>query len=250
MEAYEYQTLYGFESTYWWYRHLHKVLLELLLTQNPGQNQKILEAGCGTGQNINNLADNLPATVYGFDLSVHAAPFWKLRQLARVCNASINQIPYANEVFDIVVCVDVLESQEVLEALAIAEMVRVTKPGGLICLVVPAFDWLMSPGHHQAVHAVRRYSKRRLLALFSNYPVHEKMTRYLFAPVFPMIALYRWWHKAFPSETSEPPRSELVKLPSWLNWILYKYVSIEQHFITHFDFPFGSSIITMVRKGM
>ena len=229
---------------------MHKVLLELLLAQKVGQNLHILEAGCGTGQNIIKLADNIPASVFGFDLSRHAAPFWKLRHLERVCNASVNQIPYADNLFDIIVCVDVLESLDVVEARAIAEMIRVTKPAGFICLVVPAYDWLMSTEHHLAVHAVRRYTKRRVMALFSNYAVHEKMTRYIFAPILPIIALYRWWHKVFPSSTAESPHSELVKLPTWLNWSLYFYLSIEQRFITHFDLPFGSSIITIVQKAM
>jgi SAM-dependent methyltransferase len=250
VEAYEYQTLYELESTYWWYRHLHAVLLELLLAHAAGSNLEILDAGCGTGQNIIYMADHLPGRVTGFDLSREAAFFWKLRGFRRVCNASVNQIPFASEAFDIVVCVDVMECADVTEPQAIAEMFRVMKPGGYLCLVVPAFDSLMSRRHHQAVHAVRRYSKRKLRELFSKYPVQEKVTRYIFGPVFPLIALYRWGNKVFPSRDSGPPRSELVKFPAWLDWILYKTVSIERCLISRFEFPFGSSIVTLVRKGL
>ena len=250
MEAYEYQTLYEFEKSYWWYRHLHNVLIELLLMLDADQNFRILDAGCGTGQNMDNLVGKISNHIYGFDLSSHATPFWKKRNLTRVCNASINQIPYADKVFDYVVCVDVLECQEVREVKAIAEMIRVTKPGGYICLVVPAFDFLMSQKHNQAIHAIRRYTKLKLLGLFSNHQVQEIKTRYLFAPVFPLIVIYRWSLSYFSSRSPELPHSELSKLPSWLNWILYKYVSLERYLLPHLNLPFGSSIITIVQKDL
>jgi SAM-dependent methyltransferase len=248
MEAYEYQTLYEFEGTYWWYRHLHAVLLQTLQHQAAGDGMRLLDAGCGTGGNLASLAGHISLQIFGFDISRQAAPFWEKRGLHTVCNASVNQIPYPAGTFDHVVCVDVLESQEVDEALAVSELIRVTRPGGTLCLVVPAYDSLMSPRHHQAVHAIRRYTPDRLLALFTGQPVQVLRSTYLFAPVFPLVAPYRWLQKLLPSDPAKPPHSELAFLPTWVNWLLFKAVSLELPLLRKGRMPFGSSILAVLEK--
>lgn len=247
MEPQEYQTLYSFESFYWWYRHLHNIITKFLIEQNTLETPRILDAGCGTGQNIVNLAEKISPDVFGFDLSLYTLAYWQKRKLLRVCTASINTIPFADNVFDFVVSVDVIESMEVDEDEAIAEMIRVTKPGGYICIIVPAFTALMSPNHHQAVHAIRRYSKSKIFSLISKHPGKLHRSNFIFAPVFPIIALYRLWHKVF-HKTILNPRSDLTKLPKWLNWCLYKFVSIEMLLLPKIELPFGSSIIAVYQK--
>jgi ubiquinone/menaquinone biosynthesis C-methylase UbiE len=248
MEEYEYKTLYTFERDYWWYRHLHDVILQTVKTYQSSRESWILDAGCGTGQNLQNLADKVSRNVFGFDISQHAIPFWKKRLLKNLCISSVNQIPYQKETFDHVVCVDVLESLEVAENEAVRELVRVTRPGGMIYLVVPAFNCLMSPSHHQAVHAIRRYTPGKLIDLLVDLPVQVLRTTYLFAPVFPLVALYRFTQKVFYHTTLKPPRSELIELPARLNWFLYKFTHLELYFLPRFNQLIGSSILAVIQK--
>jgi ubiquinone/menaquinone biosynthesis C-methylase UbiE len=250
MEEYEYKTLSEREGEYWWYRHLHDVILQTFNTYKASRESWILDAGCGTGQNIHNLANKVSRNVFGFDISQHAIPFWQKKQLKNLCVSSVNQIPYQKETFDHVVCVDVLESLEVDEADAIRELVRVTCPGGMIYLVVPAFNWLMSPRHHQAVHAVRRYTPGKLIDLLVNLPVQVLRTTYLFTPVFPLVAFFRFIQRIFFYSTQKPPHSELMVLPAWLNWFLFKFTHLELYFLPWFNQPIGSSILAVIQKDL
>ena len=95
--------------------------------------------------------------------------------------ASINEIPYADDTFDAVTSIDVLESDAVDEVRAVAELWRVTKPGGLIVLVVPAYRWLLTEQHHRAVHASRRYTRREAVALLRRHPVDILRSTHIFA---------------------------------------------------------------------
>lgn len=248
MESYEYQTLYELEGTYWWFQHLHAVLVDMIRSLAASSEPQILDAGCGTGQNVQNLVAKVSPKVFGFDLSPLANPFWRKRDLNRVCNASVNQIPFPENTFDFVVCVDVLESEGVSEELAVNEMRRVAKDGGYLILVVPAYDWLLTPEHHQAVHAIRRYTRPGLEALLARDKVQVRRITYMYTPVFPAIVLYRLILKALTRHAGDSPRSELKPLPTWINRILLAVTSLERNLLKHSDMPFGSSIVAIVQK--
>lgn len=248
MESYEYQTLYELEGTYWWFQHLHAVLVDNMRSLAASSESQILDAGCGTGQNIHNLVAEISPKVFGFDLSPLANPFWHKRNLNRVCNASVNRIPFPEDTFDFVVCIDVLESEGVSEDLAISEMWRVARWGGYVMLVVPAYDWLLTPEHHQAVHAIRRYTRTRLDALIARHKIQVRRITYMYTSVFPAIVLYRLMLKAFRNQAGDKPRSELKPLPTWINRTLLAIVSLERKLLKYMDMPFGSTIVAIVQK--
>ena len=180
MEAHEYQTLYHFETFYWWYKGLHGILLDQLRSLNLAAGATILDAGCGTGKNLSNI-QQCSYKAFGFDFAAQASEFWKERGLERACLASINDIPFADESFEAVMSIDVLESDAVDERSACAELWRVTKPGGYMLLVVPAYKWLLTEEHHRAVHASRRYSRGEAVALLQQHPVEIMRSTHFFA---------------------------------------------------------------------
>ncbi|HTY24559.1 MAG TPA: class I SAM-dependent methyltransferase [Desulfomonilaceae bacterium] len=248
MEPYEYQTLFEFESFYWWYKALHLVLLDTLESLGLPLDTRILDAGCGTGQNLANIVEHITSNVYGFDLSEHAAAFWSKRNLERMCVASINEIPFASKTFQAVVSIDVMECEQVKEAEAYSELWRVLKPGGYMVLVVPAYDWLIDKEHHRAVRAVRRYSKSKLLSLLSTRPMELMRITHLFGSVLPAVACRRFASKLFSGDGMDPPRSDLKPFNPILNHLLFKLVSMERRLVRKFDIPFGSSIMAVARK--
>ena len=248
MEFYEYHTLYELEDTYWWFQHLHAVLVDNMCSLAASSESLILDVGCGTGQNIQNLVAGISPKVFGFDLSPHANPFWHKRNLNQVCNASVNRIPFPENTFDFVVCIDVLECEGVSEELAVSEMWRVARWGGYVILVVPAYDWLLTPEHHQAVHAIRRYTKTRLSALLARYMIQVRRITYIYTSVFPAVVLYRLMLKAFKNYAVGKPRSELKPLPTWVNRTLLAIVHLERKLIKYIDMPFGSTIVAIAKK--
>lgn len=248
MEAYEYQTLFEFESSYWWYRSLHAILVETMLSVGLNSESSILDAGCGTGQNLANIQEQVTAKTCGFDLAPEASPFWAKRGLRKVCQASINEIPFADGSFDAVVSVDVLECDAVDEQQAVAELWRVVKDKGYLILVVPAYDWLMTPEHHKAVRASRRYAKAKVAQLLRQRPLEIIRMTHVFGLLLPLVAAYRLGLRYFASNTDGPPKSELKPMHPLINDSLIGVMSLERLLLRVCDIPFGSSILAVARK--
>jgi ubiquinone/menaquinone biosynthesis C-methylase UbiE len=248
LEPYEYKTLFDFETSYWWFKGLHAILREVVQSLGLPADAEVLDAGCGTGQNIVSLSQTIACEPYGFDISPHAASFWPKRNLRRTCVSSINQIPFKDHSFDAVVSVDVLECEAVDELQAYSEIWRVMRPGGFLLLVVPAYQWLFSEEHHKAVGATRRYSKQRVKELLRQRPVTLIRMTHLFASVFPLVAAYRLSQPLMKQEVSETPKSEIKPLPKLLNEALFNMVNAERFLLRKFDLPFGSSILAVARK--
>jgi SAM-dependent methyltransferase len=248
LEPYEYQTLFEFESFYWWYKALHLILLDTLTALGLSSDSRILDAGCGTGQNLANISDAITPRAFGFDVSKHAAAFWNGRHLEKNCVASINEIPFASGSFQAVVSVDVLECEQVDEDRALSEITRVLRPGGYMVLVVPAYDWLIDKEHHRAVGAVRRYSRRRLIQILSGHPVQLIRITHLFGSVLPAVAGYRCAGNLLSRNKTGKPRSDLKPLNPILNRLLLSLVNVERTLLRKLDVPFGSSILAVARK--
>jgi len=248
MEPQEYRTLFEFESCYWWYRRLHEVLLDLLRQQGVDRSSRVLDAGCGTGLNMANISSALSQSTFGLDISPHAVPYWQCRGLKQVCLGSVNNLPFPDDAFDAVVCVDVLESDAVIEERAYSELWRVVCEGGLIVIVVPAYEWLLTKEHHRAVHATRRYTKKSLLSLLETRPIRLVRVSYMFALLFPAVATYRLALRLFSNGVTDSPRSELWRLPWFVNEALYRVMAWERSLLRVKNLPFGSSLLAVVRK--
>lgn len=238
-----------FETFYWWYRGLHGALGDMLSATGVSDQTKVLDAGCGTGGNLLAMNQRFSPRSFGFDFSADASEFWGERGLKRSVVASIDDIPYLSDTFDITMSVDVLESDAVDQDRAVAELWRVTRPGGLILIVAPAYRWLLTEQHHRAVHASRRYTRKELVALLCQHPVEILRATHLFAALFPLVATYRLALRAFSRQTSEsPPRSELQRLPDVVNSLFTGIMHLERQVVRRVDLPFGSSILVLGRK--
>jgi SAM-dependent methyltransferase len=93
---------------------------------------KVLDAGCGTGAQLEWLRSGHDVEVTAFDVADAAVRFCRATQpdlaLAR---ASIEQIPFRDATFELVCSADVLQHLPVaVAATAVREVARVLKPGG------------------------------------------------------------------------------------------------------------------------
>jgi SAM-dependent methyltransferase len=93
---------------------------------------KVIEVGCGTGQTLNMQCDT-----FGMDISLPALELAK-ENCNHPIRGDIFHIPFKDETFDLVYNSGVIEHfQEPYNHIAVKEMIRITKPGGMIIVIVP-----------------------------------------------------------------------------------------------------------------
>jgi SAM-dependent methyltransferase len=133
---------FGDTRDYWWNRDFLELMAKRLSFDRV---REVLDVGCGVGHWGQLLIDVLPSTacVQGVDRDPgwveHAAARASARGLAnRVAYkvAEAERVPFADASFDLVTCQTVLIHTADPGA-AIAEMVRVARPGGLILAAEP-----------------------------------------------------------------------------------------------------------------
>jgi ubiquinone/menaquinone biosynthesis C-methylase UbiE len=121
----------AFAPTYERERHhgYHALIdqLETDLALRFADGARVLEAGCGTGMILKEIAPRAREAV-GIDLSPGMLKTARARGLD-VVNASVTDLPFADESFDLVYSFKVLAHVENIER-ALAELARVTRPGG------------------------------------------------------------------------------------------------------------------------
>jgi SAM-dependent methyltransferase len=98
---------------------------------------RVLDAGCGEGVLVDEFRDRL--AIEGIDSHY---------QSDRVRRGSVTALPYADGSFDQALCLDVLEHLSFDDQdRALAELFRVTKPGGGLLVTVPNLAHLQSRVH-------------------------------------------------------------------------------------------------------
>lgn len=114
-------------------RGYHRMLddLEIGICAPLATGRRVLEAGCGTGLILGRLAQHAD-TAWGVDLSPGMVRLAKQRGL-NVVLGSVTDLPFADESFDLVCSFKVLAHVPNIGR-ALAEIARVTKPGGQMVL--------------------------------------------------------------------------------------------------------------------
>jgi len=247
MEACEYETLAAYETWYWWYRAQREALVDAVRHLGLPSGARVLDAGCGTGRNVLELTRTLGLEVYGLDNSVHAAANWNGAGPRRRCMGSVNELPYADGTFDVVTSVDVLPSQQVRPQASLNEMARVTRCGGYVVVLVPAYQWLLSR-HDRAVHCVQRFSRPAIRSMAAAADLAIERLTHLFPVFFPVIATLRLAHKRAWRNGSAPVRSDLSPIPEWLNGVLLLIARAEHKLTSRLTVPFGTTILAVGRK--
>lgn len=104
------------------------------------EGDNVLDIGCGSGKFIELLPQKI---FYGVDISDKYLDIAKERGYKEVhqTDLSFDRLPVPNELFDSVICMEVLE--HLFDPLhALAEINRVLKPNGTLIISVPNIGWL------------------------------------------------------------------------------------------------------------
>jgi len=99
----------------------------------------LLDAGCGEGMTLYQLGELIPERVAGFDINPDCVSYTKsIFQDASITKENIYELPYADNSFDLVLCLEVMEHLEHPDK-ALASLRRVAN--GRLLLSVPHEPW-------------------------------------------------------------------------------------------------------------
>lgn len=154
------RTMLDVDEHHWWYRGRREVIGAELDRLPLNGAARALDAGCGSGRTLLQLARYCPE-VAGLELNQEAAEVARGRGSFDVQIGRVEELPWPGESFDLITCLDVIEHTPD-DVVALEELRRVTRPGGWLLLTVPAYQALWSR-HDEVNHHYRRYSRQRLL---------------------------------------------------------------------------------------
>ena len=200
---------------------------------------RILDVGCGTGANLEMLAQFGEAE--GVDVSDDALEFCRLKGL-NAQKGLAEKLPFADETFELTTALDVVEHLDD-DIAGLKEMFRVTKRGGYSLIFVPAFMWLWGVQDDVSNHRIR-YTRRQIVERLEKAGYIVDRATYanwtFLAPIFAGRTLMR--------VTGIRPESENNVNISALNGVFGKLFSAERFWLRSFNFPVGVSIVIVARK--
>ncbi|MEA2220155.1 MAG: hypothetical protein QOJ35_2781 [Solirubrobacteraceae bacterium] len=226
------------DDRHWWYRGRRRVLRATLDGLELPSPCRILDAGCGSGRTLDELADY--GDVSGVDLSPAAVDATRARG-HEACAGSVGDLPFADAAFDLVTCLDVVEHTPD-DRRTLGELRRVTRPGGTLLLTVPAHPTLWS-AHDEANLHYRRYTRGSLIdaAVETDWDVAE--TTYFNAALLAPAAVVRLARRRAPKG-----RSELSLTPPALDRVLEWPSRAEAALLRcGARVPFGLSLLAVLR---
>jgi SAM-dependent methyltransferase len=241
------EATYRVEQRHFWWKGLRGFARPLVASAVAGRPApRILDCGCGTGANLVMLGEFGRAS--GFDLSWRGLEFALKYGQRRVARASMTHIPFASQRFDLVTAFDVLYSlTEIDEAAAVAEMLRVLKPGGTLIVNVAALGVLR--GNHSVFGAeVRRSTRRRLRGLLSRAGFEITRLTYSNASLFPLILVVRTGQRLMGLASPEEAGTDVVVPIGPVNAMLTGFLRLEARALRVMNMPIGSSLLCVARR--
>jgi SAM-dependent methyltransferase len=157
-------------------------------------------------------------------------------------------VPFPGAAFDIVTSFDVLYSlDDEVERAAMAEMMRLLKPGGYAIINVAAMRVLR--GDHSVLsREVRRYDRADLRAKLEAAGFSIVRLTYTNASLFPPMAIARAIQRLRGLKAEGETQQEISVPPAPINALLTGVLWLEGMWLRAFDLPFGSSLLCLARK--
>jgi SAM-dependent methyltransferase len=242
MQPDEYRKMAEVEDTMWYYRALHRHVGRSLRAVLPAAGARVLDAGCGTGGLLKALHAARPDwTLTGLDFSPLACELARERAGGEVVQGSVAALPFADGTFDAVVSCDVV-CQVADPAQALREFHRCLRPGGLVVLTMPAYQWMHSY-HDREVGNLRRYSRGEVAALLRGAGFAIRRGTYWNTLLFPLAVLRR---KILPPAA---PTSDVGLFPAPVEAGCNALMALEHGWLgAGATLPLGNSVLTVAQK--
>jgi len=237
---YERQT-HQAEDRHWWYRGRRTVLDGVLDGLELPTPARVLDAGCGSGRNMIELARL--GSVTGIELSETSVELARKRNAGEVISGSVLEMPFPDDSFDLAVSLDVIEHLED-DLGALRELRRAVAPGGALLVTVPAYQWLWS-GHDEINHHHRRYTRRSLQRVAEQAGWRQLRTTYFNSLLLPVAIVLRVLDRVNRAKTTETSLDLWIP-PAPVNWLLERPLALEAALIAHGGrIPAGLSLLAV-----
>jgi SAM-dependent methyltransferase len=231
------------EEWHWWYQ-VRRDILDLKLrglALDPARAQ-LLDVGCGTG------GASLVLSKYGRVTGLDRAPASFAISMDRPYTNRVvarfgDTLPFAEDTFDVVCALDILEHLD--DDLGGArELYRVTRPGGHAILFAPAFQFLW--GYNDVFsHHKRRYEKRGLADVIARAGFDVAESGYFNMVLFAPTLAARLLQRLMPKLTDGMEHSTR---PSRWNGVLARIFRMELPRLQNGGMPLGTSTYCIGQK--
>ena len=247
MNDLEYQTMGEVEQDHWWFRYRLSKVKNVLKKESDKKKYSlnIFDIGCGTGGMLFELnKKNFISKASGCEPHPIGFEFCKKRKLS-VKKCTLNNLKIENELYDAVLCMDVLYHKDIDPIKSFQKIKQLLKPNGILVLNVAALSCLKS-SHDIKVMGARRFNLvvLRKLALKNGFMIHQLYYWNTF--LTPLIYLKAKIDYLIPSLNKG--KSSLSLPNKFFNKGLHIILKIENLFQNYINFPFGTSLFLVCEK--
>ncbi len=228
------------ESSSWWHTARRKLLRDAVAQAiHDKRDARVLDLGCAAQLD---LADSV--RVINAHNSLPALAFHQIEGSHNLVCASPEDLGFVSNSFDAIVAGDILQQVQD-DRVALRELRRVLKDGGMLCLTVPAYPFLWGEEDEARGHQ-RRYTASELRRKLNNCGFEISRVSYLVATGFLPSLVARTFKDLF--RKSVPPRRMSDRPSRLTNAAMVALLDCERHLIRYINLPFGTRVACWARK--
>ena len=226
------------ESMHWWFTGRRAILSNIFSGLNLPINAEILEIGCGTGGNLQMLAEHGEVSALEIDTNARQIASEKTNNAFNIkAGRCPDEIPFEPQSFDLICLFDVLEHID-QDTETLTAIKKLLKKNGVILITVPAYQWLWST-HDAFLHHKRRYSAHQLKKIITNCDLNSVKLSYFNSILFPLAVAARVKDKLLHNSSATGTKTPPPIINSLFNFLF----SSERFLLKHYNLPFGVSLL-------
>ena len=249
-----YTPLFEAEDRHFWFRSRNMVLERIVAAETArlGDGFRVLEVGCGTGYVLRMLHDTCRrGVVIGMDLFADGLVLARKRSAAPVVRGRIEAAPFAVP-FDVIGLFDTLEHIDD-DGAVLSILRKLLRPGGALCVTVPAYEELWSDFDVESRHC-RRYSpallgdRLRTAGFTIEYLTPFMATLYPLARIGRFLSDARRRRQAPRAEARDSAVVDQLRIRPGINGMLTFLLAQEARLIAaRKRLPLGTSLLAVAR---
>jgi len=237
-----YRIFFEIQKKHWWFTSKKAIILETIARYtNLNPSSTILDIGCGSGLMLNAL-EGLGNTS-GMDMSDDAIQFRQEIFRGGIRKGYLpDNVPFPENQFDLITALDVIEhiDDDVQSLKTIKELLTAT---GTAIITVPAYMFLWSHFDEINEHK-RRYTLTELKNKLEQAGFRIEKISYYNTFLFPIAYVVRKLNNFLGRNGVSD-----IEMPSdIMNNLLRRVFSSEKSLLRYCNFPFGVSVLAVVKK--